>query len=101
MPPLSSLYTIHSLSFTVNTYVVIVFSMPFFTPFSCFFNLSLKGIDSWVKLHARMVVMLPKFNDTTIACRKIFKSVFYAYKEDKMANGISSNDRMKANSMML
>jgi len=39
-----------------------------------------------------MIVMLPKFNRTTVACHKKFKVIFNAYKEDKMANGISGNN---------
>ncbi|KAG0574894.1 hypothetical protein KC19_VG300500 [Ceratodon purpureus] len=50
------------------------------------------GIDTWVRLHARMVVMLPKFNRTVQACRKKFNQVFASYKEDKLANGISDNN---------
>lgn len=42
-----------------------------------------------------MVVMLPKFNRTAVACRKKFKSIFDEYKEDKMANGISGNNRQE------
>lgn len=51
------------------------------------------GIDTWVRLHARMVVMHPKFTRTSQACRKKFEKIFKAYKEDKMANQISGNDR--------
>jgi len=71
---------------------MIIFSMPFLTPLLCCLNLLLVGIDSWVRLHARMVVILPKFNRTVVACHKKFKSIFYAYEEDKMANGISGNN---------
>jgi len=71
---------------------MIIFSMPIFTPLPCFLNLLLVGIDSWVRLHARMVVMLPKFNRIVVACHKKFKFIFYIYKEDKMANGISDNN---------
>jgi len=67
--------------------------MPFLTPLPCFLNLLLVGIDTWVRLYARMLVILPKFNGTTIACCKKFKTIFDTYKEDKMANGISSNNQ--------
>jgi len=83
---------------------VIIFSMPFLIPLPCFLNLLLVGIDSWVKLHARMVVMLSKFNRIAVACCKKFMSIFYAYKEDKMANGISGKMAIigkKANCMIL
>ena len=44
-------------------------------------------------LHARMVVMLLKFNRSVTACRKKHENLFKAYKEDKMTNGISGNAR--------
>ena len=53
----------------------------------------LEGIDTWTRLHARMVVMLPKFNQSTTTCRKKHENLFKAYKEDKMTNGISGNAR--------
>jgi hypothetical protein len=43
-----------------------------------------------VRLHARM---LPKFNYTTQACRKKWNVIFKAYKDDKMAKGISGSAR--------
>jgi len=69
--------------------------MPFLTPLPSFSNLLLVGIDSWVRLHARMVIMLPKFNQSTMACHKKFEIILDAYKEDKMANGIFSNNRQE------
>ena len=51
----------------------------------------LEGIDIWTRLHAKMVVMFPKFNRSATACRKKHENLFKAYKEDKMANGISGN----------
>lgn len=52
-----------------------------------------QGIDTWVKLHARMVAMIPNFTRSSVACKKKFSSIFKQYKEDKLANGISGNDR--------
>ena len=52
-------------------------------------------IDTWLRLHARMVVMLPKFNRTTQTCCKKFNQIFAAYKEDKLANGISCNNQQE------
>ena len=51
----------------------------------------LERIDTWTRLHARMVVMLPKFNRSATACRKKHEGLSKAYK--KMANGISKNAR--------
>ena len=51
----------------------------------------LEEIDTWTRLHARMVVMLPKFNQSVTACRKKYENLFKAYNDDKMANGISRN----------
>ena len=45
----------------------------------------------WTRLHARMVVMLPKFNQTTTAYRKNCENLFKSYKEDKLANEILGN----------
>jgi hypothetical protein len=80
----------------VRACAAIVFSMPCLTPLPCLLTVLLVGIDTWVRLHARMVVMLPKFNRTAMACRKKFKTIFDAYKEDKMANGISGNNRQES-----
>ena len=44
-------------------------------------------------IHARIVVILRKFNQSATACRKKHENLFKAYKEDKMANGISGNAR--------
>ena len=51
----------------------------------------LEGIDTWTRLHARIVVMLLKLNRSATACRKKYENLFKAYKEDKMANEISRN----------
>ena len=53
-------------------------------------------IDTWVRLHTKMVIMLPKFIRTTQTCRKKFNQIFSAYKEDKLANGISGNNRQES-----
>jgi len=39
-----------------------------------------------------MVAILPKFNQIFQACPKKFEAIFNAYKENKMSNGISSNN---------
>ena len=51
----------------------------------------LERIDTWARLHARMVVMLPKFNGLAIVSKKKHENLCKAHKEDKMANGISGN----------
>jgi len=53
------------------------------------------GIDTWVRLHTKMVMLLPKFKRTTIVCWKKFKTIFNACKEDKMANSIFGNNRQE------
>jgi hypothetical protein len=58
----------------------------------CFLGVLFIGIDTWIRLYARMVVILPKFNRTNEACQKKFEKIFKAYKDNKMANGISGND---------
>ena len=56
----------------------------------------LEGIDTWTRIHARMVVMLPKFNRSATTCRKKHENLFKAYKEDKMENRISGNVRYES-----
>ena len=51
----------------------------------------LEGIDTWTRLHARMVVMLSIFNRSVTAYRKKHENLFKTYKEDKMTNGITRN----------
>ena len=55
------------------------------------FCVFLEGIYTWTRLHVRMVVMLPKFNQSATACRKKHENLFKAYNKDKMANGILGN----------
>ena len=50
-----------------------------------------KGVDTWIRLHVRIMIMLPRFNRTTTACRKKHNNLFKAYEEDKMTNGILRN----------
>jgi len=69
--------------------------MPFLTPLPCFWNLLLIGIDTWVRLHATMLVMLTKFNCIAMAYYKKFKTIFNAYKEDKMTSDILGNNWQK------
>jgi hypothetical protein len=40
-----------------------------------------------------MIVAIPGFSRTAEACRKKFETVFKQYKEDKLANSVSGNDR--------
>lgn len=46
-----------------------------------------------MRLHAKMVVMLLRFNQTVVAYRKKFKTIFYGHKKDKMTNDITGNNR--------
>jgi hypothetical protein len=34
------------------------------------------GIDTWIRLHARLLAMHPKFNQTSMACKKKFTAIF-------------------------
>jgi hypothetical protein len=40
-----------------------------------------------------MLVAIPGFSHIAEACRKKFEMVFKSYKEDKLVNSISRNDR--------
>ena len=74
-----------------------VFSNAVFNCLSYCFTVLRVGINTWVQFHAMMVVMLPKFNRTTQACRKKFNQIFASYKEDKLINSISGNNWQKSN----
>jgi len=49
-------------------------------------------VDTWLKLHAHLIVVIPRLNKTAKACRKKFNSFYKLYKEEKLANGISGAD---------
>ena len=53
------------------------------------------GVDVWLKLHARMVDVIPGLNQTAEACKKKFKVLYKHYRLDKMANVVSRSDRYK------
>jgi hypothetical protein len=50
-------------------------------------------VDVWLKLHARMVAVIPGLNRTAEACKKKFNVLYKQYRLDKMANGVSGSDR--------
>lgn len=54
---------------------------------------SCAGVDVWVKLHARLLALIPGLNRSTEACKKKFNNVFKQYKVDKMANIVSGEGR--------
>jgi hypothetical protein len=43
-----------------------------------------------------ILIILPKFNQTSKACRIEFEKIFKAYKDDKMANNISNDNCYKS-----
>ena len=51
------------------------------------------GVNVWLKLHARMVVVIFGLNRTTEACKMKFNVLYKQYRLDKMANGVSVSDR--------
>ena len=78
------------------TYLLVHLSLPynwlFLLLFHCF------ECRNWYigAASCKDVVMLPKFNRRAQACRKKFIQIFGSYKEDKFANGISSNNRQES-----
>ena len=52
-------------------------------------------VDIWLKLHARMIVVIPGLNRTAESCKKKFNVLYKQYRLDKMANGLSKSDRHK------
>ena len=50
-------------------------------------------MDTWLKLHARLIAVIPRLNRTAEACKKKSNSLYKLYKEDKLVNGISGSDR--------
>ena len=51
-------------------------------------------MDTWLKLHARLIAVIPRLNRTVEACKKKFNSLYKLYKKVKLANGISGSDRL-------
>jgi hypothetical protein len=50
-------------------------------------------MNTWIKLHARMVVGIRGFNRTWLSCKKKYKAILKEYRNDKRANEISGTDR--------
>ena len=51
------------------------------------------GVNVWLKLHTRMVAVIPGLNRTAEVCKKKFNVLYKQYQLDKMANGVSGSDR--------
>ena len=47
----------------------------------------------WLKLHSRLLCLIPNFKKTPKACKSKFNDVYKAYKDDKQANNISGESR--------
>jgi hypothetical protein len=45
-----------------------------------------------MKLHIQMLASIPRFSRTLISYKQKFNAICKQYKDDKIANGISSND---------
>jgi hypothetical protein len=61
-----------------------------------FFDISdwiFTGVNVWLKLQIRLVVAIKGFNRSCLLCKKKSKFILIDYKNDKMANEISSVDR--------
>jgi 5-methylcytosine-specific restriction endonuclease McrBC GTP-binding regulatory subunit McrB len=50
-------------------------------------------MNTWIKLHARMVSSLRNFGRTWLACKKKYKTLLVEYKNDKRSNEISGHER--------
>ena len=50
-------------------------------------------MNTWIKLHARMVSSLRNFGRTWLACKKKYKTLLIEYKNDKRSNEISGHER--------
>ena len=50
-------------------------------------------MNTWIKLHARMVSSLRNFEMTWLACKKKYKVLLIEYKNDKRSNEISGHER--------
>lgn len=53
----------------------------------------ISGINSWLKVQARMVAAIRGFNRSWESCKKKYKIIWTEYKNDKRANEISGSDR--------
>jgi hypothetical protein len=54
---------------------------------------SCASVDVWVKLHVRLLSLIPGLNKSAEACKKKFNTLFKQYKVDKMANSVSGEGR--------
>ena len=52
-------------------------------------------MDTWLKLHTCLIVVIPRLNRIAEACKKKFNSLYKLYKKDKLANGILGLDHHK------
>jgi hypothetical protein len=51
------------------------------------------GVDMWLKMHARLIAIIPGLNRSSEACQKKFNLLYKAYKLAKMANDVSGSNR--------
>ncbi|CAA9492270.1 MAG: hypothetical protein AVDCRST_MAG96-1567 [uncultured Segetibacter sp.] len=51
------------------------------------------GINTWLKLQAKMVAAIRGFDRSWESCKKKYKVIWTEYKNDKRANEISGSDR--------
>jgi hypothetical protein len=64
-----------------------------FLTFSWWFLSTTIGMNTWIKLHVRMVAGIRGFNRTWLSYKKKYKAILKEYRNDKRANEISGTDR--------
>jgi hypothetical protein len=57
------------------------------------------GVDMWLKMHARLIAIIPGLNRSSEACQKKFNLLYKAYKLAKMAKHISASANNSASSL--
>ena len=50
-------------------------------------------MDTWLKLHACLIAVIPGLNRMAKACKKKFNSLYKLYKGNKLAKVILDSDR--------
>jgi hypothetical protein len=53
----------------------------------------ISGVNTWLKVQARMVATIRGFDHSWESCKKKYKVVYTEYKNDKRANESSGSDR--------
>lgn len=83
IPSFFSLNTDHNFCLRICACAIINFLRPFWLMFFFFLALLVVKIDTWIKLHAKIIVMLPKYKQMVVICIRNLISFFMHTKKTK------------------